>query len=79
MSSLKFYLILVSFAICQAEPFLETYWESYLSFPYDEYNCYPGNNEENPVDKTAFGFNLRELPLSDINVINIAFLVNDNL
>lgn len=59
---------------CQAEPFVETYWESYLSFPYDENNCYAANSEPNPVDTTAFGYDLKDIPMENIDVVNIAFL-----
>ena len=44
------------------DPFVETYWESYLSFPYNESNCYYANNQPNTVDKTAFGYDLKQIP-----------------
>ena len=55
-------------------PFVETYWESYLSYPYDKTNCYPGNLEGNDVNEEAFGYDLRQIPVENIDVVNIAFL-----
>ena len=56
------------------QPYVETYWESYLSFPYDSSNCYHGNLEENEVNKEAFGYDLKEIPVDHIDVVNIGFL-----
>ena len=57
-----------------AEPFIQTYWESYLSYPYDPLTCYYGNLTPNEVDETAFGFDLTKIPLDNIDKVNIAFL-----
>ena len=59
-----------------ARPWVETYWESYLSSPYDYDNCYGGTL--NPVDETAYGYDLGLLPVGGVDgagaqVFNIAF------
>ena len=55
-------------------PFLETFWESYLSFPYlyDPLTCAYDHLIPGPVDETAFGYDLAQLP-SEVKVVNIAF------
>ena len=55
-------------------PYVETYWESYLSFPYDWNNCIFGNLETNDVNQDAFGYDLKQIPFENIDVINIGFL-----
>ena len=56
---------------------METYWESYLSFPYNSSNCYEGNLEPNDVNEDAFGYDLRQIPKENIDVVNIGFLAPD--
>ena len=53
-------------------PFLETYWESYASFPYGEGTCGISNLEPGYVDETAYGYDIKQVP-DHINIINIAF------
>ena len=55
-------------------PYVETYWESYLSFPYDWNNCIFGNLETNDVNEDAFGYDLKQIPFENIDVVNIGFL-----
>ena len=57
-------------------PFVESYWESYLSFPYDYSNCYQPDNP-NEVNEDAYGYDLASLPYDKIDVINIAFAFAD--
>ena len=57
---------------------METYWESYLSFPYNRSNCYEGNLEPNDVNEEAFGYDLRQIPVDIIDVVNIGFLAPDS-
>ena len=59
-------------------PFVETYWESYLSYPYEPSSCYPDNLEGNNVNEEAFGYDLRQIPTENIDVVNIAFLSADH-
>ena len=53
-------------------PFLETYWESYASFPYSQTTCDPNYLEPSNVDQTAYGYDIKQVP-SQVNIINIAF------
>ena len=55
-------------------PYVETYWESYLSFPYNGSNCIAGNLETNDVNEEAFGYDLKQIPVENIDVVNIGFL-----
>ena len=64
-------------------PFLETYWESYVSFPYNYTNCY---YHENPleIDYSDYGVDLSKIPVANVelgekgvNIINIAFAKSD--
>ena len=52
----------------------ETYWESYLSFPYNSSNCIAGNLETNDVNEEAFGYDLKQIPVENVDVVNIGFL-----
>ena len=63
----------------KSTPFLETYWESYTSFPYNYNTCF---NHDDPmqVDFSDYGVDLGSIPIvgsdfSDrgVNVVNIAF------
>ncbi len=61
-------------------PFVETYWESYDSWPYNYSSCYTQTPAD--VDESAYGYDLRELPVGSLsqpgaNVINIAFASQD--
>ena len=77
-TKISFFFITLLFCLrnCLKEnsPVVETYWESYLSFPYNTSNCGFSNLQENEVDKEAFGYDLRSIPLENINVVNIGFL-----
>jgi hypothetical protein len=59
-------------------PFLETYWESYTSFPYNYNTCY-SHDSPIEIDLSDFGVDLGSIPIvsgtSDrgVNVVNIAF------
>ena len=55
-------------------PFLETFWESYLSYPYEyeSRNCAYNDLNPEPVDDTAYGYDLTQLP-PEVKVVNIAF------
>ena len=55
-------------------PYVETYWESWNSFPYDKTNCYYSNLEENEINEGAYGFDLKQILFESIDVVNIAFL-----
>jgi hypothetical protein len=54
-------------------PFLETYWESYLSWPYNYNNCAWDDLNPNDIDETAFGYDLSQIPTDSIKVLSIAF------
>ena len=60
-------------------PWVETYWESYLSSGYDLGNCNPASNlDPYPVDSSIYGFDLSTLPVGGVDgpgahVVNIAF------
>ena len=59
------------------KPYLETYWESYDSFPFTVSNCHHLNLEpDNPIDESAYGFDLRQVP-DHVQVVNIAFAILD--
>ena len=53
--------------------FLESYWESYSLFPYDESNCYPSFLEPNFIDYSDYAIRLNQVPSDTIKIINIAF------
>ena len=54
------------------KPLLETYWESYLSFPYNYNNwCYNDLNPY-PVDVFAYGYDIKDVP-EGVDIVNIAF------
>ena len=60
-----------------AFPWVETYWESYLSSGHTYSNCYP-TYDPDPVDTTRYGFDLGALPVGNVDgpgahVFNIAF------
>ena len=61
------------------KPFLETYWESYLSAPYNYNSCY-SHTDPLEIDTSDFGVDLASIPVSGgqsgergVNVVNIAF------
>ena len=63
----------------QNNPILETYWESYTSFPYDYLTCL-GHTDPQEVDLSDFGVDLSTIPVAKadvgqngVNVVNIAF------
>ena len=47
-------------------PYVETYWESWNSFPYDKTNCYYSNLEENDINEEAYAFDLKQIPFESI-------------
>jgi len=60
-------------------PILETYWESYASFPYDYSTCL-SHTDAQEVDWSDFGVDLSSIPIAGgdagengVNVVNIAF------
>ena len=53
--------------------FLESYWESYSSFPYDGSNCYPSVLEPNFIDYSDYAIRLNQVLSDTIKIINIAF------
>ena len=53
-------------------PFLETYWESYASFPYGKDNCGSWNLKPHDVDDSAYGYDIKQVP-EQVDIVNIAF------
>ena len=67
--------------LSQGGRLLETYWESYLSYPFDYNNCYT-QTDPNDVDENAYGYDLGSIPIAGngkegYNVVNIAFAKPD--
>ena len=58
------------------KPYLETYWESYLSFPHSMSQCNPNNPDPGYADVTAYGYDIKQIP-SHVQVVNIAFAMLD--
>ena len=58
-------------------PFLETYWESHSTFPYDKNNCQPSNLQPNVIDVTDYAMRLVQIPSYAVNIVNIAFASAD--
>ena len=63
-----------------SRPFVETYWESYLSTGYDVNTCPPWYPDYVPgyVDTSAYGYDMANLPVGGVDgagahVFNIAF------
>ena len=54
------------------KPLLETYWESYLSFPYDYSKPCINDLNPNPINVNAYGYDIKEIP-DGVNIVNIAF------
>ena len=56
----------------RGKPLLETYWESYLSFPYNYSNMCINDLNPNPVDVFAYGYDIKDVP-DGVDIVNIAF------
>ena len=74
---MKTFLLLLNLGLSLAQfgnPFLETFWESYLRYPYqyESRNCAYNDLNPDPVDDTIYGFDLAQLP-AEVKVVNIAF------
>ena len=54
------------------KPLLETYWESYLSFPYNYSNMCINDLNPYPVDVFAYGYDIKDVP-EGVDIVNIAF------
>ena len=56
----------------RSKPLLETYWESYLSFPYNYSNMCINDLNPYPVDVFAYGYDIKDVP-EGVDIVNIAF------
>ena len=54
------------------KPLLETYWESYLSFPYDYSKPCINDLNPNPINVNAYGYDIKDIP-DGVDIVNIAF------
>ena len=52
-------------------PFLETYWESYASFPYDQSKCGLTDLNPNNVDQTVYGYDIRPVSYTHLTLPTI--------
>ncbi len=61
----------------KSQPLLETYWESYLAFPYNYSTCYNPEDAAD-IDPTNYGIDLATWPTDKVNIVNIAFAKADD-